>query len=206
MTLASTERRNLAELLHTVGPDAPTCCEGWTTRDLAVHLYLREHRPDAAAGMFVGPLEGRLKEISESTALEDYDSVVDDWAAGPGFPLKYADAVMNALENYVHHEDVRRAQPDWRPRTFSFSVESEMTNRFKLLGKMLLRKSQVPVIVEPDGQRRIVFADRHKVADQGDNVVRISGPISEIILWAFGRPHKDLTISGDVSKIEKSAL
>lgn len=37
------------------GPDAPTLCEGWFTRDLAAHLWIREHRLDAAVGMYSCP-------------------------------------------------------------------------------------------------------------------------------------------------------
>ena len=47
---AVVERRHLAALLRRVGPDAPTLCEGWVTRDLAVHLIERDSRPDLIAG------------------------------------------------------------------------------------------------------------------------------------------------------------
>ncbi len=56
MTYSRDERRALCALLDETGPEAPTMCEGWTTLDLAAHLVLREHRPDAAAGMLGGPL------------------------------------------------------------------------------------------------------------------------------------------------------
>ena len=36
--LAERERAALADLLEELGPDAPTCCEGWTTAHLAAHL------------------------------------------------------------------------------------------------------------------------------------------------------------------------
>ena len=42
---AFAERLALADLMAEVGPDAPTLCGGWTTRDLAAHLLLRERRP-----------------------------------------------------------------------------------------------------------------------------------------------------------------
>ena len=58
MSFSASERTQLAKLLLEVGPDAPTLCGDWTTRDLAIHLYLRENRPDAAAGMFIGPVKG----------------------------------------------------------------------------------------------------------------------------------------------------
>ena len=48
-SVAATERADLCDLFRAVGPDAPTLCEGWTTRDLAAHLVVRERRPDAVA-------------------------------------------------------------------------------------------------------------------------------------------------------------
>src|ERR1700712_1405701 len=49
-TLAEDERTALADLFTAVGPEAPTCCEGWTTAHLASHLVVRERRPDALPG------------------------------------------------------------------------------------------------------------------------------------------------------------
>jgi uncharacterized protein (TIGR03083 family) len=46
-TLARAERAALCDLFDEVGPDAPTLCAGWTTRDLAAHLVIRERRADA---------------------------------------------------------------------------------------------------------------------------------------------------------------
>ena len=51
--VAARLRRTLCEVFDDVGPDAPTLCEGWATRDLAAHLVVRETRPDAAAGILV---------------------------------------------------------------------------------------------------------------------------------------------------------
>lgn len=50
MTAAQRERSALVETFHQVGPDAPTLCERWTTRDLAAHLVVRERRLDATLG------------------------------------------------------------------------------------------------------------------------------------------------------------
>ena len=38
MTYAQDERAALAALLDETGPDGPTLCEGWQTRDMAAHL------------------------------------------------------------------------------------------------------------------------------------------------------------------------
>ena len=43
MSFAKTERNQLGELLLEVGPEAPTLCEGWNTRDLATHLLSLIH-------------------------------------------------------------------------------------------------------------------------------------------------------------------
>uniref|UniRef100_UPI0025DDC77B maleylpyruvate isomerase family mycothiol-dependent enzyme n=1 Tax=uncultured Brevibacterium sp. TaxID=189678 RepID=UPI0025DDC77B len=56
---ARSERRSLAALLRTVGPDAPTLCEEWTTRDLAVHIVIRDRRPDALVGNAFPALAGK---------------------------------------------------------------------------------------------------------------------------------------------------
>src|SRR5437764_783312 len=45
-TWAEQERAALADALEQLGPDAPTLCEGWATKELAAHVYVREHRPD----------------------------------------------------------------------------------------------------------------------------------------------------------------
>ena len=66
MTLARDERLALCALLDQTGPQAPTLCEGWTTGDLAAHLVLREHRPDAGAGVMGGPLAGYTRRVQRS--------------------------------------------------------------------------------------------------------------------------------------------
>ena len=77
MSFSASERTQLAKLLLEVGPDAPTLCGDWTTRDLAIHLYLRENRPDAAAGMFIGPVKGHLERVTEQVGRSmTYERVV----------------------------------------------------------------------------------------------------------------------------------
>ncbi|PZA20241.1 maleylpyruvate isomerase N-terminal domain-containing protein, partial [Modestobacter versicolor] len=52
--VSRSERAALADLLEQLGPDQPTCCEGWTTQDMATHLVLRDRRPDAMPGLALG--------------------------------------------------------------------------------------------------------------------------------------------------------
>lgn len=49
--------------MRAAGPDAPTLCEGWTARDLAAHLVVRERRLDAAPGILVPQLAGYTAKV-----------------------------------------------------------------------------------------------------------------------------------------------
>ena len=207
MSFSSAERAKMVALFHKLGPDAPTLCEGWTTRDLAVHLWVRENRPDAAAGIFVNALSGRLEKESRKVAERDFDELVDDWGRGPAAynPVRFVDAQQNFVEHFVHHEDIRRAN-GMGPRDFSAHIKQQMHSYLKLLAKVALRKSERPVILQPEGLPRIVAADTHGVADKGDAVVRVSGEVGELILWSFGREAAEVNVEGDAESIIKSII
>ena len=118
--LARAERQTLCDLLDEHGPDAPTLCEGWSTRDLAAHLVVREGRPDAALGILGGPLAAWTERVQSGAATEPYDKLLRLLRTGPPiwsqFRLPLVDGQANTVEFFVHAEDIRRAQPDWQPR------------------------------------------------------------------------------------------
>ena len=103
-----------------LGPDAPTLCEGWTTRDLAAHLVVRERRPDAAAGLLLAAAArarragARRRGRRRRTRSWSTRSADAPWWSPVSNPL--TDGLANSLEFFIHHEDVRRAQPGWQPR------------------------------------------------------------------------------------------
>src|ERR1700748_3163976 len=109
MTAAQRERSALVDTLRIVGPDAPTLCAGWTTRDLAAHLVVRERRPDASAGQMIPPLAGHGEHVRGQMAPRPYESVValvrtPPWWSPVSNPL--TDEMFNGLEFFIHHEDV----------------------------------------------------------------------------------------------------
>ena len=183
----------MCALLDRTGPGAPTLCEGWQTADLAAHLVLREHRPDAAAGILGGPLAGYTarvqRQLSEGTP---YALLVERIRTGPPrlslYGLPGADERLNFAEFFVHHEDVRRAQPDWEPR----DLESGLTEHIwgQLAGaRLMLRK--VPVGIEfarddehaaSDAHPAVRMTVRHRTP-----MVTVIGPPAELMLWAYGR-------------------
>ena len=56
MHFVDPSREVLAETLLAAGPDAPTLCRGWRTRDLAAHLYLRERKAAVGLGLIIKSL------------------------------------------------------------------------------------------------------------------------------------------------------
>lgn len=211
MTFASDERVRLAQLLLERGPHAPTLCEGWSTRDLAVHLYLREHRPDAMAGMFVKPLGGHLDAVTARTKGRDYAGIVRDWAAGPPAlsPMRLADAKANAAEHFVHLEDVRRGEAAQGgsvppPRELTPAEQDELYRLVRRMGPMMARRSTAPVVLQAPGRAPITVA-RDAVATR--TPVTVTGEPGELLLWLFGRDvAAHVRVDGDTSAVRRSSI
>lgn len=205
MTFSSDERRKLAALLLELGPDAPTLCEGWTTKDLAVHLFVREHRLDATGGMFIKALKPRLDSVTAEVEQRDFADIVQGWADGaPSWnPMRLADQYVNAAENFVHHEDVRRAQPDWQPRELQPSATGDLWRVVTTLGKVLLRKSDATVVLRRADGVAATLVDK---TASGGEVVTVSGDIGELVLWLYGREPVVVNIDGNVSLVHRGAV
>lgn len=196
MSLSSIERAALSDLLDEVGPDAPTLCEGWTARDLAAHLVIREGRPDANAGIIIPPMSSWTRRVQDKAAQRDFTELVERVRTGPPtfsmFNLPGVDANANAFEYLVHHEDVRRAQPDWAPRELPAKAVDSMWARLeKSGGKFIFRRATTGVTLRrPSGESF--------VARPGEPMVTLVGEPVELILQAFGRgDHAHVEILGD---------
>jgi len=191
---AQAERRALADLLAAVGPDAPTRCAGWTTRDLAAHLVLRDRRLDAAPGIVLAPLAGRAERVRGRLAGGDYAELVALVRSGPPpwnpLALPALDRVANTVEFFVHHEDVRRGRPGWPPRDLAPDLSAALWASLRASAGALLRRAPVrAVLATPDGQR--VSGGR------GGPDVTVRGLPGELLLVAFGRrAAADVTIEG----------
>ncbi|HET6969240.1 MAG TPA: TIGR03085 family protein, partial [Ornithinibacter sp.] len=70
--VARAERLALCDTLLELGPEAPTLCDPWRTRDLAAHLVVRERRPDAAIGIWLPPLAGPAGRTQQHYAHGDW--------------------------------------------------------------------------------------------------------------------------------------
>lgn len=186
-TPARLEREMLCELLLKDGPDAPTLCGDWTTRDLAAHLVVRERRPDGAIGILVAPFAGYAEKVRRRVADRDYAELVQRVRSGPGplSPMRPAavERLVNTIEFFVHHEDVRRASPGWTPRLLHRDLELDLLRPFARGAKMLARKSPAGLMLEPAGYDPIVA----KKAGPSEPTVTVRGSVGELVLFMYGR-------------------
>ncbi|WP_245803031.1 TIGR03085 family metal-binding protein [Corynebacterium phocae] len=208
MSFSSAEREKLAALLLELGPAAPTLCGGWDTREMAAHLWLREHHPRAAAGIVFPFLSKVTEDVMREVAERDYAAVVSAWAAGPKkfHPLRFFDSVANFAEHFVHHEDVRRANGMVKPREFSTVVNDKMYKTLTVLAPRMLTKSTKPVALFAPGYPRLLAANSRGVTSQGSAVVTVMGAVPELLLWVFGRDEAEVVIKGDDTAIVRSSL
>ncbi|TYP84902.1 TIGR03085 family metal-binding protein [Blastococcus xanthinilyticus] len=199
LPLPDRERAALADLLDELGPDAPTCCAGWTTAHLAAHLAVRDRRPDALPGYGLEMLPGGARLAWWSHRLEDrlrgstpYAEVVGQVRSGPPswspMTLPAASKAFNVSEFAIHHEDVRRAQPGWEPRELRRDEQDQLWAGLGLYARraagrrgLVLRRSDVP-------------GEEKRLGDGGRTV---SGEPLELMLWAAGRR--------DVARVEISS-
>ena len=198
---ARVERAELCDLLNRLGPDQPTLCEGWATRDLTAHLILRERRPVAASGNWLRAAAARTARIQARLAARPFDQLVGQlrhpplWSlAGPG-PV---DRLVNTQEYFIHHEDVRRAQPDWQPRELPREQAAGLWLPIRLGGKLALRRLHASIRVVAPGFGEIT------VGAASTSPVTLSGTPGELTLFISGRQaHAQVTLTGPEELVDR---
>jgi len=186
--LAASERASLSDLLDRVGPDAPTLCEGWNTRDLTAHLVLRERRPDAVLGVVIRPLAGWTAKVQTKLARGDFTDLVSRLRSGPPawspFRPRAVGELLSNVEFFVHHEDVRRAAPHWEPRVIDDATSAFLWERSTRMAKHVLRSAPggIELIRSDTGQHHAVRA-----TVPGQSTLTLTGAPQELLLYMFGR-------------------
>jgi uncharacterized protein (TIGR03085 family) len=190
---ARAERSALCDLFDEAGPDAPTLCEGWRTRDLAAHLVVREGRVDASLGIMLPPLAGYTAKVQSRYAAKPWTELVAAVRNGPPkwsmMRAEKVDGAANTIEFFVHHEDVRRAAPGWEPRVLDAGFEQALAERLASFAPRLMKSTPVPLVLEVvDGPRITVR--------EGAVPVVVRGPAGELTMLAYGRSEYRVEISG----------
>jgi uncharacterized protein (TIGR03085 family) len=191
VTYSLDERLALAALLDQSGPDAPTLCTGWQTRDLAAHVVLRERRPDAGAGMIGGPLAGYTARVQRQYLDKySYPELIELFKAGPPrlspFAIGGFDEMVNTVEYFVHHEDVRRAAAGWTERELSTGLADALWKRLKG-SRLFLRSAPTGIVFARADATGPAQATTPVIAKSATPSVTVTGTPAELTLWSMGR-------------------
>jgi uncharacterized protein (TIGR03085 family) len=180
---AREERTALCDLLAKLGPDQPTLCTGWTTRDLAAHLVLRERRPLAVPGMALRPLSGYTDRVRLHLAGRPFPDLVATLRHPPRwspFAFEPVDRAANTMEMFIHHEDIRRGQAGWQPRELPSGLAAALWARVRPYAKMRLRRFPAAVTVHAPDHGEVATG-------AGDEPVKVSADPGELALFLTGR-------------------
>jgi uncharacterized protein (TIGR03085 family) len=195
------ERAALADVLDELGPDAPTLCEGWTTKDMAAHVYVRERRLDASIGVLpLGPLSAYTDRVMASTLRTlGYDENVRRFrVVPPHLRIGPLDELMNTGEYWIHTEDVRR--PNGLPRReMPEEFERAIWRRLSRQARMSFRRADVAIHLVPTVGSPVDVGQK----DSADRV-EVRGRPSELLLLAYNRTaDSDVEYVGEPAAVER---
>ena len=198
------ERLALCDLFDRVGPDQATLCEGWTTHDLAVHLYVREADPLAGPGIMIPALADTTeRRMAQTKAKYSFTEIVDKVRTGPPTFSIYSfpglGHNLNTTEYLVHHEDVRRAVPDFTVRELPAEQQQGLWKQLRLAAKSMTRKAPSGLVLRlPDGAESVA----KKPTARGS--VTVTGEPVELVLFCFGRQAvAQVKLDGDADLVEQ---
>lgn len=201
----SPDRTEVADALISVPPTAPTLCEGWTARDLAIHLVLRDGRPDVLLGEVAGkvvPALGRAAgQVRARYEAMGWEELVDVVRHGPPAwaptRLPAVERAVNGAEFYVHAQDVLRAQPGWRAGAAPALRPGQRERLWKALRVLPLRYRDSIV-----GVVRQVPSGPSAVVHRAERSVTLVGQPEELLLHAFGRrAQADVEVRGQADAV-----
>jgi uncharacterized protein (TIGR03085 family) len=198
MTAAQRERSALVETMRSVGPGAPTLCGDWTTRDLAAHLVVREGRLDATPGIAIPFLAGYTDKVQRQVAASaEWDELLEKIASGPPIfsPFKILDPFANMGEMFIHHEDVRRAQPGWEPRPLDDATAKALGRGLSIMARLTLAKAPARVSLRTPEGKTLATVGR------GPELT-VTGEPQEVLLFISGRDAVRLEFDGDAALVD----
>jgi uncharacterized protein (TIGR03085 family) len=192
---ARRERRELADLLIDVGPDRPTVCEGWTTRDLAAHLVVRERQ-------MLASIMRRGERARLAKAAQPFPDLVQEVRNPPRWSLlsnPLTDELANGVEFFIHHEDVRRGVPGWEPRALDPGQAKALWTAVKFTARLGLRKLHLPVLISAPGHGSLLLGGDPPQAT-------VSGDPGELALFVSGRQRvARVEVGGDAAERLRTA-
>lgn len=164
------ERTALGDAFAESGPDQPTLCEGWQTRDLLQHLVLRDAGPLLVLREGKANAEARVREAAWAGLIQEFR---DGPPPGSPFRLPGANTAANFEEFFIHHEDVRRGTPGWTRRELPPEIEDAIWRRLRSpFGRVAARRAGVGVHIHRTDAASQQTGKRY----HGDAPADVAGP------------------------------
>ena len=142
---------------------------------------IREYRLDASPGILIPFFAAHTEKVQNDVAQHtDWDELLRKVASGPPVysPLKLLDPVANVGEMFIHHEDVRRAQPDWEPRVLEPALANSLRRSLSMMGRMTLGKAPGRVALRTTDGTTVLTAGRGPA-------VTVTGAPEELLLLSL---------------------
>ena len=176
-----------------LGPLAPTMCDGWNVGDLAAHLWIREHKPASLPGIGSQRFAELTRRIqTEALHLKGFPALVMELRR-PGWVMRPLDGIVNAVEFFVHHEDVLHA--NGLTQHLTDKDQAELLRTVRVLAFRAQRAWGGQLILVPT----IGEVIRH---GRGNRPLRLAGPPSELLLFLTGRD-ADIGITAEPETVEE---
>jgi uncharacterized protein (TIGR03085 family) len=204
------ERTAFLATLRAVGPDAPSLCPAWSAAHVAAHLVTSE----AALGLplvvvyrlrRILPVPVTRRGMTSLQSVGDrqiaralgrgWSHLLERLAAGPPAPHRLASiAPIRFVEEWIHHEDVRRVEGAG-PRPASSDIDEALWQSGLVLTRFLefLPGRDGVELVLPDGRTHHLGATTR---------VRLEGRPGELLLYLAGRTEvADVSVDGDAAVV-----
>ena len=161
---------------------------------------MREGRnPLVGAGVAVPMFSGMTAKAQAKAAAQRFPTLVEQVRVGPpkGSMMRKPkmDGTINTIEFFVHHEDVRRAQPGWAPRVLSPEFSEDLWGRTAQFAKRLVGKCSVGVIAQHTDGRTVTL-------HEGPTPVTIVGEPSEVLMYLYRRDNAQVTVKGEPAAVK----
>ncbi len=199
MTAAQRERAALVETMRAVGPDAPTLCGDWTTRDLAAHLVVREGRLDAAPGIAIPFLAGYTDKVQRQVAQSsDWDDLLDKIAIRPAAAVT-VQALRCRCRTWARCSSTTRMSvapnPLGNQGHSTTTPPRALTRPLSVMARLTLRAAPARVSLRTPEGKTVLTTGKGKD-------LTVTGDETELLLFISGRDVVRLTFDGDADTVE----
>jgi uncharacterized protein (TIGR03085 family) len=134
-----------------------------------------------------GPVQAWIKRVQDGARdTLTWDDLISKVRSGPPPVVRPFDQGMNTVEYFVHHEDLRRAQPAWGPRPLTPDDETILWSRAAYLRTTALVSSRIFHHPPPAARLEAPGKPPLLLTKSGTGTV-VQGPVGELVMWLNGR-------------------